>query len=586
MGKPHAGQQSSAGSDISQGSRAGASSLPAPPAAALAGSKRSGASSRQKKAGSSVPAATGTLGHAGSSNSNAGNKRLKAEQEGGLAQQAHLPHAQAPGMQQATQAHMFSPSHAQQHAAHTASQAPPQQHQQPAQQHHQQQQQQQQYALAAQAQAHMQAQAQAQAAYVRAAAASAPGKSYDSAEFVSASASARTPILGPAPGLAPPSVAVRQPDAQDKSVPARDFDAGPRVDSEAVWEYLERCETTSRAPGGADAPALKHGALQDVLLEVGKEARAASGDASTGGDLGATPRPARHLGSWRYDASIDPLLPGEILTENIGATLEVRISGEWLGPGPAASELAGAASERLRLRGEDALDARGSEGPSPALAGKGRWSLGWRGLEHARMVAADRPRGARTKLPSAAATSPSSSLSEEEATAAVKAFWTQAALVRRKLWGTDVYTDDSDVVAMCAHAGWIEGPPVDDVPGWVPPGRALWTWKQMHEASERSSPSRPALPASASSQAERDTRATSAPASRAAPLHGAGRERTCDLSVTLRVAPRLIAYKGSQRAGVKSRSWGNTHDGVSLVVESVELKPVSTRGPGSLQPDD
>ncbi len=46
----------------------------------------------------------------------------------------------------------------------------------------------------------------------------------------------------------------------------------------------------------------------------------------------------------------------------------------------------------------------------------------------------------------------------------------------------------------------------------------------------------------------------------------------CDLSVILRIAPKLIAYKGCQRGGIKSRSWGNSHDGVSLVVESVELK--------------
>jgi phenolic acid decarboxylase len=34
---------------------------------------------------------------------------------------------------------------------------------------------------------------------------------------------------------------------------------------------------------------------------------------------------------------------------------------------------------------------------------------------------------------------------------------------RRALWGTDVYTDDSDVIAACIHAGWIRGEWSDDV---------------------------------------------------------------------------------------------------------------------------
>lgn len=47
------------------------------------------------------------------------------------------------------------------------------------------------------------------------------------------------------------------------------------------------------------------------------------------------------------------------------------------------------------------------------------------------------------------------------------------------------------------------------------------------------------------------------------------------LRITIVVAPKLVKYEGSLRAGVRSRSWGNSHDGVSYAIESVELVEVS-----------
>ena len=49
------------------------------------------------------------------------------------------------------------------------------------------------------------------------------------------------------------------------------------------------------------------------------------------------------------------------------------------------------------------------------------------------------------------------------------------------------------------------------------------------------------------------------------------------VEVTLRVAPQLVRYAGCLRGGIKSRSWGNSHDGVSLVVETV--KALEVRAP-------
>jgi Histone deacetylation protein Rxt3 len=44
-----------------------------------------------------------------------------------------------------------------------------------------------------------------------------------------------------------------------------------------------------------------------------------------------------------------------------------------------------------------------------------------------------------------------------------------------------------------------------------------------------------------------------------------------DLSVTLRILPKLIKYAGSTRCGLESRGWGSSHDGVSLQVVKIQI---------------
>ena len=223
-----------------------------------------------------------------------------------------------------------------------------------------------------------------------------------------------------------------------------------------------------------------------------------------------------------------------------------------------------------------ALDAQDSTA-KPSAALPGRWRLGWRGNEHARMNREIRianiwnefrlkeqtnkrmKRSHTDSLASALSQKPrkapaSSNAADPEESA--WQFWSQHSLARRKLWGTDVYTDDSDVLAMCVHAGWIEAPRIPNVPEWLGGGgmsgvsRAWADLSQRQEQAVGGAPPRPAAVAQGRSSL------------------------TCDLSVTLRIAPKLILYKGCHRGGIQSRSWGNTHDGVSLVVESVELRPV------------
>lgn len=95
------------------------------------------------------------------------------------------------------------------------------------------------------------------------------------------------------------------------------------------------------------------------------------------------------------------------------------------------------------------------------------------------------------------------------------------ALVVGKLWGTDVYTDDSDIGAILVHAGFIR-------------------WDEWRAQREE-------VPAPGKSGIE----------------------------VHLRVLPPMVRYVGTRRRGVRSRAWGNSHDGNSIMVEHVARVEVS-----------
>ncbi|KAF9972887.1 hypothetical protein BGZ73_003921 [Actinomortierella ambigua] len=110
---------------------------------------------------------------------------------------------------------------------------------------------------------------------------------------------------------------------------------------------------------------------------------------------------------------------------------------------------------------------------------------------------------------------------------------------KRYLWGTDIYTDDSDIVAMIIHMGLF-----------IPPLSSQSTEQeqfmpqtQQHNFVEYQAVPRHLCPA-------------------------------FDLAVTLRVQPRLVKYQGSIRQRIRSRSWRTQHDGVSLKVESIRQMPL------------
>lgn len=130
---------------------------------------------------------------------------------------------------------------------------------------------------------------------------------------------------------------------------------------------------------------------------------------------------------------------------------------------------------------------------------------------------------------------------------------------RRALWGSDIYTDDSDPVAAAIHGGWIRGEWGEDVD-------ALLLEPEPLEA-----------PASESKEdketAQPQMTLTSPPTNPMEPI------KDRDLHITILILPTLQSYTGLVMHGIKSRSWTTKHDGLSFKIEKIEwVDEKSSRG--------
>ncbi|RKP26629.1 histone deacetylation protein Rxt3-domain-containing protein [Syncephalis pseudoplumigaleata] len=124
--------------------------------------------------------------------------------------------------------------------------------------------------------------------------------------------------------------------------------------------------------------------------------------------------------------------------------------------------------------------------------------------------------------------------------------FTNPAVKQRRIWGTDIYTDDSDVVAALIHTGKYTP---------LSPHPLLQQQQQEEEETAREHRRR-----------------------------GIEDKAPCyDLKVTLRVVSRLQRYTGTVRHCIRSRDW-TEHDGGSYMIYKVEQLPLGTaygRGAGS-----
>lgn len=120
---------------------------------------------------------------------------------------------------------------------------------------------------------------------------------------------------------------------------------------------------------------------------------------------------------------------------------------------------------------------------------------------------------------------------------------------RRFLWGADVYTDDSDPIAVAIHSGWLRGEWNKDI------DLSMFNLEGLENAK-----------AKASELAQSNERVLNILELPSAPmLPVAGR----DLHITLLILPRLERYGSLTAHGIKSREWKSKHDGVSFNIEKI-----------------
>ncbi|KAL4933455.1 uncharacterized protein BDV17DRAFT_252008 [Aspergillus undulatus] len=118
---------------------------------------------------------------------------------------------------------------------------------------------------------------------------------------------------------------------------------------------------------------------------------------------------------------------------------------------------------------------------------------------------------------------------------------------RRALWGTGIYTDDSDPVAAAIHSGFIRGAWGEDVD-------VDMLDLEIKDAFQHAPKTAKDM---GIDEGERPKIPPAPPSNK-------------DLHITLLILPKLERYESSVLFGLKSRNWEQNHDGMSFKVHRVE----------------
>ncbi|KAJ5569441.1 uncharacterized protein N7459_008871 [Penicillium hispanicum] len=125
---------------------------------------------------------------------------------------------------------------------------------------------------------------------------------------------------------------------------------------------------------------------------------------------------------------------------------------------------------------------------------------------------------------------------------------------RRALWGTGVYTDDSDPVAAAIHSGFIRGAWGEDVDESMLDLEIKDTYQHAPQSTTEER----------REDASKDDSQANEP--RLPPIPPSDQ----DLHITLLILPRLERYEPTVMFGVKSRKWDGRHDGMSFKIHRVD----------------
>ncbi|GAB7360338.1 hypothetical protein MBLNU230_g8296t1 [Neophaeotheca triangularis] len=120
---------------------------------------------------------------------------------------------------------------------------------------------------------------------------------------------------------------------------------------------------------------------------------------------------------------------------------------------------------------------------------------------------------------------------------------------RRQLWGTEIYTDDSDVIAAAVHSGWLCG-------DFGPEANA-----DLHDLDLDENP--PTNPSSPSSSLALTTK----------PAHPVLPPAGHEAHISLLLLPPLDSYASTTTHHLTSREWNTStpHDGLSFAIHGIKF---------------
>lgn len=126
---------------------------------------------------------------------------------------------------------------------------------------------------------------------------------------------------------------------------------------------------------------------------------------------------------------------------------------------------------------------------------------------------------------------------------------------RKAVWGTDIYTDDSDIIAACIHQGWFRG-------SW--PASVDVSLLDLEIDAGSNGAVKKSFDINDTMTCPPPTGPIVVPANR-------------DCHVTILVLPTLEKYSSTTRFGLRSREWGfkregyqSVHDGLSFMIQSIK----------------
>ena len=128
---------------------------------------------------------------------------------------------------------------------------------------------------------------------------------------------------------------------------------------------------------------------------------------------------------------------------------------------------------------------------------------------------------------------------------------------RRQIFGTEVYSDDSDVVAAAVHSGWLKG----DFGDWNDDLQEVCADEFEQSSTNAVSPKNTKI------KEESPLSLTSKPAK---PVI---MPSNYDAHITILILPTLDSYASTSQHHILSREWNKTtpHDGMSFVIHRIDF---------------